>query len=159
MANATMHAKDAVSAKLAKCYVTTPDGKRYNMMNLINFEAKYEMKTAEVPLLGRPSAGNKITGYTGTFSGTLHFNSSIFRDMFFKFQNTGEATYFEIQVENSDPTTSVGTQTTIYRDCLITSGIISKFDADGEYLDEEIEGTFETADNPQKFNMLAGMEA
>lgn len=156
--NQIMHARDAVSARLAKCFVTI-DGKRYNLMNLINFEASYEMNTAEVPIMGRTASGNKVTGWSGSFSGTLHFNSPLFRDMFMKFKSTGEATYFDIQVENEDPTTTVGIQTVIYRDCLINSGILSKIEADGEYLDEDIEGTFEDVEIPQKFNMLAGMEA
>ena len=37
--NVTMQAKDAISAKLAQCYVTIDD-KRYNFMSMTKFEAK-----------------------------------------------------------------------------------------------------------------------
>ena len=41
MANITMNAKDALSAKLAECFVTIGNN-RYNFMQAINFEAKFE---------------------------------------------------------------------------------------------------------------------
>ena len=41
MANITMNAKDAVSAKLAECYVTI-EGRRYLLMQGKDFEAKFE---------------------------------------------------------------------------------------------------------------------
>ena len=35
-------------------------------------------------------------------------------------------------------------------------GVLAKFDADGEYLDEEIEGTFEDFSMPESFANLTG---
>ncbi len=37
------------------------------------------------------------------------------------------------------------------------SGILAKFDAEGEYLDEEMEFTFEDWEMPEKFTQLNGM--
>lgn len=42
-------------------------------------------------------------------------------------------------------------------DCNIDGGILAKFDADGEYLDEDMDFTFEDFKMPEKFNLLAGM--
>jgi len=65
---------------------------------------------------------------------------------------------FDIQVTNEDPTSSVGRQTIIHKDCNLDSGILAKFDADAEYLDEEISGTFEDWEMPEEFSLLDGME-
>ena len=46
MANITMNAKDAVSAKLAECYVTI-EGRRYLLMQGKDFEAKFEKTKKE----------------------------------------------------------------------------------------------------------------
>ena len=37
------------------------------------------------------------------------------------------------------------------------SGILAKFDADGEYLDEDMDFTFEDWEMPEKFALLSGM--
>ena len=154
--NVTMKAKDAVSAKLAECYATIGKN-RYNLMQMINFEAKFEKTKSEVPVLGKTGTGNKSTGWKGTGSGKLHYNTSVFREMMLKFKDTGEDIYFEIQVTNEDPTSAAGRQTMVFLDCNIDGGILSKFDADGEYLDEDVDFTFEDFKMPEGFNLLPGM--
>lgn len=52
MTNITMNAKDALSAKLAECFVTIGKN-RYNFMQAINFEANFERTKTEVPILGK----------------------------------------------------------------------------------------------------------
>ena len=156
MSNITMRGKDALSAKLAECFITI-DGRRYNFMQAINFEASFERTKTEVPILGKTGGGNKSTGWKGTGSATFHYNTSIFREMMLKFKDTGEDTYFEIQVSNEDPTSAAGRQTIVFLDCNIDGGILAKFDADGEYLDEDMDFTFEDFKMPEKFALLVGM--
>lgn len=157
MSNITMKAKDTLSAKLAECFITIGKN-RYNFMQAINFEANFEKNKTEVPILGKTGTGNKSTGWRGTFSATFHYNTSIFREMLLKYKDTGEDVYFEIQVTNDDPTSAAGRQTVVFVDCNIDGGILAKFDADGEYLDEEMEGTFEDFKMPETFKLLDGMQ-
>lgn len=152
----TMNAKDSVSAKLAECYVTI-DGNRYNFMQAINLEAKFEKLKSEMPILGKTGKGNKSTGWKGTGNSTFHYNTSIFRELMLRFKDTGEDIYFDIQVTNDDPTSSVGRQTVILKDCNIDGGILAKFDSDGEYLDESMDFTFEDFEIPEKFALIQGM--
>ena len=125
-----MNAKDAVSASLAECFVTIGDN-RYNFMQAINLEANFEKNKTEVPILGKTGKGNKATG---------------------------EDVYFDIQVTNEDPTSSVGRQTVILKDCNMDGGLLAKFDADAEYLDEDMDFTFEDFEMPETFSLLAGMQ-
>ena len=154
--NITMKASDAISAKMAKVFVTI-NGSRYNLMNAINLEAKLDKTKTEVPILGQMGAGNKATGWKGTGSATFHYNPSIFREIAEKFKDTGEDTYFEIQITNEDPTSKAGRQTVVLIGCNIDSCILAKFDADGENLDEDMDFTFEDYKMPEKFNLLPGM--
>ena len=156
MANQIMHARDAVSAALAECFVTI-DGTRYNFMQAINLEATMEKTKTTVPILGKTGRGNRATGWEGKGSATFHFNTSIFRKVMMEYKKTGKDLYFDIQVTNLDPTSSVGSQTVILKDCNIDSVIITKFDADGEYLDEDFDFTFEDWEMPEQFADLAGM--
>ena len=87
--NQTMNAKDSVSAKLAECYVTI-ENNRYNFMQAINLEANFEKTKSEVPILGKTGSGNKSTGWKGTGSATMHYNSSIMRELMERFKKTGE---------------------------------------------------------------------
>lgn len=151
-----MNAKDAVSASLAECFVTI-EGNRYNFMQAINLEANFEKNKTEVPILGKTGKGNKTTGWKGTGKATFHYNTSIFRELLYRYKNTGEDIYFDIQVTNEDPTSSVGRQTVILKDCNLDGGLLTKFDADAEYLDEDINFTFEDFEIPEKFSLLAGM--
>lgn len=153
----TMHAKDTISASQAECFVTI-DGNRYNFMQAINLEAKFEKTKVEVPILGKTGKGNKSTGWKGTGSCTFHYNTSIFRKLFMRFKETGEDIYFDIQVTNEDKSSIVGRQTVILKDCNLDGGVLVKFDADGETLDEDMDFTFEDVEMPEEFDLLAGMQ-
>lgn len=157
MNNNVMNAKDAVSASLAECFVTI-EGNRYNFMQAINLEANFEKNKSQVPILGKTGKGNKATGWSGSGSATFHYNISIFRELLYRYKNTGEDIYFDIQVTNEDPTSSVGRQTVILKGCNLDGGVLTKFDADAEYLDEEMEFTFEDFEIPEKFTLLNGMQ-
>ena len=151
-----MHAKDAISGSLGECFVTI-EGTRYNLMQAINVEAKMEKTKTEVPILGKTGKGNKSTGWKGSGSFTIHYNTSMFREMLYKYMTTGEDTYFDMQVTNEDPTSTVGMQTVILKDCNIDEAVIAKIDADADYLDEEISFTFEGMELVRQFNILDGM--
>ena len=152
----TMNAMDAVSGSQAECYVTIGTN-RYNFMQAINLEAKFEKTKTEVPILGRPGKGNKTTGWKGTGSATFHYNTSIFRELLQRYKDTGEDIYFDMQVTNEDPSSAVGRQTIILKDCNMDGGVLAKFDSDGEYLDEDMDFTFEDFEMPETFRNLAGM--
>lgn len=157
MATQLMHARDTISAPLAECYVTI-EGTRYNFMQAINLEATMEKNKTEVPILGRTGKGNKATGWQGTGSATFHYNTSIFRKLMKRFKETGQDVYFDIQVTNEDKTATVGRQTIILKDCNIDSLPLTKFDADGEYLEDEFDFTFEDWEMPEEFTVLDGMQ-
>ena len=156
MPKATMNAKDAVSASLAECFITI-EGNRYNFMQAINLEASIEKDKTTVPILGKTGKGNKSTGWSGSGSATFHYNLSIFRKLLERYKNTGEDVYFDIQVTNEDPTSSVGRQTVILKNCNIDGAILAKFDADAEYLDEDMDFTFDDFEIPEQFKLLKGM--
>lgn len=151
-----MQAKDAVSGSLAECYVTI-DETRYNFMQLYEFESHYEVNIVDVPILGRTTKGHKPAGGNGTWSGTAHYNQSIMRQIALKYKSTGIFPYFDVQVSNEDPTSSVERQTITHNGCLIKDFVLAKFSADDELLTEELSGTFEDWDMPEKFKLLPGM--
>ncbi len=155
MSTITMNASDTISASLAECYATIGT-RRFNFMQAINLEAKFNKNKTKVPILGRTGKGNKATGWSGEGNAKFHFNTSIFRQMMLEYKNTGKDIYFDIQITNEDPTTTVGRQTVILLGCNIDGGVLAKFDADGDYLDEEMGFTFEDFSMPESFTELNG---
>ena len=152
----TMHAGDLISASLAECFATI-DGQRYHIMQLIKLEAKITKKKSEIPIMGRTGKGHKAAGWSGTGSATIHYNTSIFRELMYRYKTTGQDVYFDIQLTNEDETSRVGRQTVILKDCNFDEMILAKADASAEYLDEDMSFTFEDFEIPEKFTPLSGM--
>ena len=50
--NSTMVANDAVFGGLEECFITI-DGRRYNFMSMTDFESTWEVKIADIPILGQ----------------------------------------------------------------------------------------------------------
>lgn len=158
MNDSIMNALDALAGAQASAHVTLADGKRYNFMQLYSFEASMKINLVEVPILGKTGKGNKPSGWTGEWKGIAHFNQSVLRAMWLEYKNSGRLPSFDIQVTNEDPTASVGRQTIVLKGCLSKGGILTKFDADSETLDENIEGTFDDWEMPESFSLLKGMQ-
>ena len=154
----TMSARNAVSAKMAECYVTI-DGQRYNFMSAINLEVTFEKNKTEVPILGRMNKGHKSTSSTITGSAEFHLNTSIWRELAYKFQERGEDIYFDMQITNEDITASdIGRQTIILYDCNWDSMTLAAFDADSDdVLTESIDFTAERFEMPEKYTMMDGV--
>ena len=150
----TMKPKDVIKGSLAECWDTI-DGNRYNFAHAINLEATMEKNKSTAPVLGKTGKVNITSTWEGSGSMTMHYNSSIIRELLYKYKETGEETYFEIQVVNEAPGSSVGRQTVILKDCTVDGGILAKFDADADYLDEDMDFTFDDWELPEKFAPLA----
>ena len=154
----TMQARNAVSAKMAECYVTI-DGNRYNFMSAINLKVTLEKNKTEIPILGRMNRGHKATSATITGSAEFHLNTSIWRELAYRFQETGEDLYFEMQITNEDITASdVGRQTIILYDCNFDSVTLAAFDADSDdVLTESMDFTAERFEMPEKYILMDGV--
>ena len=152
----TMQAKDVIAAKMASAYITV-DGERYLLFQAKNLKATLEKEKKEVAILGKMSKGHKAVSVNGTGAMTIYKNTAIFDKMLLKLKSTGEDTYFDMQITNNDPTSEAGRQTTILKDCNIDSGIVANFDADGEWLEQDIDFTFEDIEQPEQFAVLDGM--
>lgn len=153
----TMSAKNAISAKMAECWVKI-DGKRYNFMSAINVKATLEKQKIDVPILGRPTKGHKAISASITGSAEFHMNTSIWREVAYRFQQTGEDLYFDMQITNEDPTTSIGRQTVILKNCNTDSMLLAAFDADSDdVLTESLDFTAESFLLQEKFKTMKGM--
>lgn len=151
MADTFFNPQDAPHAKQATCFVTINE-RRYSMMNAKNFEAKAQVETTEVPMLGRLITGRKATGLAISFSMTVYKCSEMFDDLVTQYKKTGVLPTFDIQVASNDDATCMGTSRKIYRNCVIDGDVLlSMFDADGDFIEQTIEGYAMDYDTESKY--------
>ena len=142
---------DAPSAKLATAFVTI-GGKRHSMLMAKDFEGKMSVETKEVPVLGRTVKGVKPVGATIKFKMTVYHCTEIFDEVVEQYKNTGLMPTMDIQVTSEDPATSVGRSTKVYTDCIIDCDVLlSMFDADGEFVEQTVEGYAQDFTRPEKY--------
>src|SRR5699024_815875 len=145
-----MRAEDAISGKLGKAFATI-NGEVHEMLYLKNIEATAEKNKVEVPVLGRTGTQHKAGGWSGTGTATVYYATSKFRELMLEYIKTGKDTYFDILIENDDPTSNIGQQTTILKGVNLDSVIMAKLDVESESLDEDISFTYNDVDITNKF--------
>ncbi|MBO9610394.1 MAG: phage tail tube protein [Paenibacillaceae bacterium] len=144
--------KDTISGKTARAYATI-DGRVEELFYAKSLEAKIEKNKADVPVLGKTQMGKKPTGWTGTGTLTIYYMTSFFRDLMLTYVKTGRDVYFDLQVTNEDPASSVGHQTVALKRCNLDSVIAAKFDiTTDDMMDEEVAFTFEEIEMLDRFN-------
>lgn len=148
-----MRAKDAVRGNQAECFVTI-DGNRYHLMTLKNFESTVKLSNGEVKRLGSNIVGHKEGLISGSWSATGYYGTPMFRKVLYDYKATGYFPSIEIQVTNEDKTSRVGRQTVIHKECLIDEAVLSCFDVDEEFIEEDISGTFDDYEIPEQFTPL-----
>jgi hypothetical protein len=119
------------------------DGKIETMFYIKTLEARFEKNKAEGKTLGKRATQYKATGWNGSGSMTVYYVTSTFRKLAQRYAETGQDVYFDITVENNDPTSSVGKQTASLTGCNLDSTLIAAIDVEAESLEEDLDFTFE----------------
>lgn len=148
-----MAVQNAISGAEGECYCTI-EGKRTNLMNCQDLEATVDLNKKEVPLLGQTGKGHKITGWTGKGKAKFYYNTPTFREMLYRYKKYGIIPYFDILVINEDPSSSVGRQSVILKNCLIDGAVLAKLDINGDFLEEDMNFTFDDFEIPEHFKPM-----
>lgn len=143
-------AKDTISGQSARAYATI-GGQVEEMFYAKKLEGKIQKNKKEIRTLGKNGAQNKANGFTGTGSMTIYYVTSKFRELMLQYTKYGIDTYFDIQVTNEDPSSTVGPQTTILKGVNINELTVAAFDVEAETLEEEVTFTFDDWDMPNLF--------
>lgn len=147
----TMNTQDAVSANFAECFVTI-NGTRHSMLMAKEFEGKASVNTKEVYKLGNTVVGHKPQTVALSFSMTIYKCTEIFDQVIEEFIKTGVMPTFDIQTSNEDPATSIGRSSKIYTGCILDGDVmLSMFNAEGEFVEQSIEGYCDGFTRPEKY--------
>ena len=151
---AKLKSYDPISGKEGVAYAKI-NGNNEELFFAKTIEATVEKAKSEIKAIGRRMTGHKTTGLNGTGSMTLYYLTPLFRQMVKQYKDTGVDIYFDLVVENNDPSSSAGKQTTLLMDCNLDSVLLTKLDADSDDpLEEDADFTFEDYDILEEFTKI-----
>ena len=150
----TLEAIDAISGREGRAYAKI-NGNNEEMFFAKTIEATIEKSKAEIKAIGKRMTGHKTTGLNGTGSMTLYYVTPLFREMLKQYKDTGKDMYFDMVVENEDPSSAAGKQTVLLMDVNLDSTLLTKLDGGADDpLDEECDFTFEDYDILTSFHQI-----
>lgn len=144
-------AVDAISGQEGRAYATI-DGNVEEMFYVKTLEATVEKQKSEMRALGRRGTQHKATGWKGTGTMTIYYATTLFRQIMLNYIKNGVDAYFDIQIVNEDPSSSIGRQTVVLKSVNLDSVIMAKVDTENEFLDEDIDFTFDDVDVLDSFS-------
>ena len=99
------------------------NGQNYVIAGMRNIRANSELQSEDMPVIGTRIIQDKRKGVKLTGTGNIYYGDDMFREMVRNYINTGVLEEFDIQITDSDPTTSIGTQVSAYYGCHLTGTI------------------------------------
>lgn len=129
--------RDALNGKSGKGFITI-DGRNQELFGLKKFQSDAEFQEADFKVVGTTLVQTKTTGVKMTGSMNIYYGTPLFLDMLQTYLKTGRLPYFNIQITNDDPSTTVGTQTVVYYNCKLSKVPVAMLDADADFLEEEV---------------------
>lgn len=145
---------DPISGKEGVAYAKI-NGNNEELFFAKTIEASVEKAKSEIKAIGRRMTGHKTTGMSGSGKMTLYYLTPLFRQMLKQYKDTGVDIYFDLVVENNDPSSSAGKQTVLLMDCNLDSVVLTKLDGDSDDpLEEDADFTFEDYDILQEFTKI-----
>lgn len=145
-----LKAGDVISGREGTAFMTI-DGRNVPMFFLKKIEATVELVKTEVPVLGKRTNQQKVTGANGTGSMTIHKVTSEFANIAVNYMKTGVIPDVTVKVTNDDPNSTIGRQTILLKDVIFDSIVIAKLDVESETLDEDVDFTFSDTDILEAF--------
>ena len=150
----TLNSGDTISGREGRAYVKI-NGNNEELFMAKTIEATVEKAKSEIKVIGRRMTGHKTTGMNGTGSMTLYYLTPLFRSYLKQYKDSGVDLYFDMVIENEDPTSAAGKQTTLLLNCNLDSTVLAKLDGDSDDpLEEDADFTFDDFDILTPFNKI-----
>lgn len=145
-------AKDTINGAEGKVFITV-DGKNIEVAGMRNIHANADVQSGDMRVIGTSRIQDKPNGAKLTGTGNIYYGTNLFTDMVLAYINESRMTEFDIQITNSDPTTSVGSQVMAYYGCHLTGTIpLSVLDSEESMLNYDFNFAYTRVARLQAFN-------
>lgn len=147
--------RDTLNGAAGKAVITR-DGQVQELFGAKNVKTQAETAVSDMKVIGTKKAQQKPGAVKLTGTMTVYYGTPLFLDMVAQYIRTGVMPYFNLQVTNDDPTTTVGAQTVAYYNCKLTGTIpLSVLDADADMLTMDVGFTYEDFEPLSSFHAPA----
>ena len=135
--------RDTLNGAAGKA-VIIQNGQVKDLFGAKSVKTQAEISSSDMKVIGTKKAQQKPGAVKQTGTMTIYYGTTLFQDMMAKYIRTGVMPYFNLQVTNDDPTTTVGVQTVAYYNCKLTGTIpLSVLDAEADMLTVEVSFSYE----------------
>ena len=117
--------RDTVNGAEGTVFVTR-NSQQVEVVGLKNIQTTGGIQSTDMKTIGTRVIQDKPNGVKLTAKGNVYYGSNgsnMFRDMVLNYIQNGIVEYFDVQINNTDPTTSVGNQIVAYYGCHLTGDI------------------------------------
>ena len=98
-----MNQNDTISSKEGTVYASV-DGKNIPFAEIIEMEAKVELKTVDITPIGQRMKSKKVVGAEGTGSIKYYFQNPAIRNIIVNYVKEGKISEISIKYANEEPT-------------------------------------------------------
>lgn len=151
----TLKAWDPIDGAKGRCYANI-DGNLEDLIYVKDVNADVKKNKKSIRVLGYGGTKHKSTGWEGTGKMTIYYVTSLFRRLILTYMKEGKDFYFDMFIENEDPSSETGKQGIWLKNCNIDGVTLAKLDINNTELDEEISFTFDDASMPDEFTPVVG---
>ena len=148
-------AQDAPNGKQGKAFITLHKDTGEEIHELFSakkINMKVDYTKTDFKVIGTTTIQKKTTGASKTGTMTIYQGTPLFIEMAREYEANGKVLYFDLQVTNEDPSTSIGKQTIAYYDCSLDSTPLSILDADADFLEAEVGVSYRAFEVLSTFN-------
>ena len=128
--------RDALNGKKGSAFMTT-DGQNIEMFGMKKFQSDAEFQEGGFKVVATTLVPKKTTGVSLTGTMTIYYGTPHFIRLLQNYLKTGKLPYFNLQIENDDPGTSVGKQTVVLYNVKLQKLPVAILDADAAFLERE----------------------
>ncbi|OXM15224.1 phage tail tube protein [Paenibacillus herberti] len=146
-----LNAGDTLSGHSGTAFATIGQ-QSIEMFYVKNLKATAKKNKADIKTLGSRITQKKATGWEGTGTMTIYYVTTKFREMMKQYIDNGIDTYFDIQVTNDDPASTIGKQIVTLIGVNLDEVVMASLDVESDALEEEIPFTFHNVDIGKSFN-------
>lgn len=115
-------ARDTVNGAEGSAFITL-NGRNIEIAQLRNIVIQAAIQSEDMRVVGTRRIQEKHNGVKLVGSGNVYYGTPIFLDIVLQYIKTGVMPEFDLQVINSDPATTIGSQNMIYTGCVLTGDI------------------------------------
>ena len=137
MADGYLLAQDSLRGTAGKAFMVV-DGENVELFGLKKFESNAELQSSDFKVVGALVTQNKITGVKYSVTATVYYGTPAFLKILNEYKRTGRFPAINFQVENDDPSSSLGAQTIAIYGVMLTKIPLVLLDDSSDNLQSEI---------------------